>query len=106
MSEKILVKEVLIPKKANKVDYFKAAVYRIITPGKLVFGECEKAEHSTLNDPKITAMIKQAVPGYRSYLLRLEIDSNINQHILDDATLSTQQKVERISEGIRKYVIV
>lgn len=103
MAGKIKVREVLFPKKASKMDYFKAAVYSIIAPGKLIFSECDK-EVATLDEPKITAIIKNAVPGYNSHLLSLEIESNISQWIIDDETLSIEEKVERIANGIRKYV--
>ena len=104
MENKILVKEVLFPKKATRIDYFKAAVYRIITPGKIIFTECDR-RNATLDDPKLKAIIKKSVPGYNSALLRLEIESNVNQHILDDTSLSVEKKIERISNSIRKYVV-
>ncbi len=104
MKEKILIKEVLFPKKATRIDYFKAAVYRIITPGRIVFIECDR-QQATLDDPKLKAVIKNAVPGYNSTLLKLEIESNVNQHIIEDSSLSIEEKVERISDSIKKYVI-
>lgn len=106
MSKKIIVKEILFPRKANRIDYFKAAVYSIISEEKLVFTECEKREESHLEDAKTNAIIKAAVPGYNSTLMRLEIESNINQHIIDDTTLDLNQKIMKIADSIRRYVQV
>ncbi len=109
MEEKImegqnLTKEIFFPKKATRIDYFKAAVYRIITPGRIIFTECDR-QQATLDNPKLKAIIKKAVPGCRSAILRLEIESNVRQHIIEDENLSIERKIELISNSIRKYVI-
>lgn len=104
MTKKIVVKETLFPKKANKVDYFKAAVYYIISDFKPIFIECDKRNDSDLEDSRINAKIKAAVPGYNSTLLKLEIESNINQYIIDDKLLDLNQKIIKIADSIRRYV--
>lgn len=106
MANKIVIKETLFPKKANRVDYFKAAVFYIISENKPVFIECEKRNDSHLEDAKINAIIKASVPGYNSTLMRLEIESNINQHIIDDKSLDLNQKIMKIADSIRRYVQV
>lgn len=106
MANKIVIKETLFPRKANRVDYFKAAVLYIISEDKPKFVECEKRKDSHLEDAKTNAIIKSAVPGYNSTLMRLEIESNINQHIIEDTTLDLNQKIMKIADSIRRYVQV
>lgn len=105
-AKKIVIKEVLFPKKADRVDFFKAAVLYILSDSnpKPVFVECERREESELENPKVKAVIKAAVPGYNSTLMRLEIESNINQHIIDEDSLELNQKIEKIADSIRRYV--
>lgn len=104
MAKKIVIREILFPKKAERVDFFKAAVVYIISDAKPVFIECEKREESQLENAKVKAMIKSAVPGYNSTIMRLTIDCNINQHIIDDERLNLNQKIEKIADSIRRYV--
>ena len=106
MSEKIVTKEISFPRKANKVDYFKAAVFYIISDSKPVFIECEKREKSHLENAKLNAIIKKAVPGYNSTIMKLAIDYNINEYIIDDENLDLNQKIIKIADSIRKYVQV
>jgi len=101
---KIVIQEVMFPRKADTVDYFKAAVFYLISDTKPVFTLCESRNESELEDPRIKALIKNAVPGYNSTLMRLEINSNINEHIIKDDSLELNQKIQKISDSIRKYV--
>lgn len=105
-TKKIVIKQILFPKKADRVDFFKAAVFYILADSnaKPIFIECEKREESELEDPKVKAIIKAAVPGYNSTLMRLEIESNVNQYIIDDNSLDLNQKIEKIADSIRRYV--
>ena len=54
-AKKIVIKEVLFPKKADRVDFFKAAVLYILSDSnpKPVFVECERREESELENPKV-----------------------------------------------------
>ena len=105
-TKKIVIKQILFPKKVDRVDFFKAAVFYILADSnaKPIFIECEKREESELEDPKVKAIIKAAVPGYNSTLMRLEIESNVNQYIIDDNSLDLNQKIEKIADSIRRYV--
>ena len=103
MSEKA---KTLFPKKANKVDYFKAAVFYIISNDKPVFIECERRDESHLEDAKLKAIIKQAVPGYNSTIMNLTINCEINEYIIADKNLDLNQKITKIADSIRKYVVI
>lgn len=105
-TKKIIIKEVLFPKKATRVDFFKAAVFYIISDVKPVFVECEKREESELENPKLKAIIKKAVPGTNSTIMGLEIYSNINEHIINDVNLDLNEKISKIADSIRRYVQV
>lgn len=104
MTKKISIKEVSFPKKADRVDYFKAAVLYIISDFKPVFIECDDRSRSELESAKTKAVIKSAVPGFNSTLMRLEILTNVNQYIIDDESLDLNQKITKIADSIRKYV--
>lgn len=100
------ISKVLFPKKANRTDYFKAAVLYIISENIPTFEYCEERKKSHLEDAKVKALIKAAVPGYNSTLMHMEIVTNVHMHIIDDATLDLNQKISKIADSIRKYVYV
>lgn len=98
--------KVSFPKKAERVNYFEAAVIYILTEGKTDFYYSDNNKESMLDSPKIKAIIKSVVPGHNSVLLNLEILSNVNQHIIEDDNLTLNQKIEKISKSIKRYVII
>lgn len=103
--EKLNLKEVTIPKKSDRLEYFKAAVLYVLTNGDITFQYAKDKEVSILDDDNVKAIIKEAVPGHNSVLLNLEIMSNVNKHIIEDENLSLDEKVVRVSKSIKKYVI-
>lgn len=104
--EKLNLTVVTFPKKADRLEYFKAAVLYILTDGDVSFEYAKENEMSTLDDGNVKAIIKEAVPGHNSTLLNLEIMSNVNKHIIKDETLSLDEKIARISRSIKKYVLI
>lgn len=104
MSKEINITKSKFPKKAVKEDYFKAAVLYLVSNTKPIFSLCEKREETDIDDPKIKAIIKAAVPGHNSTLMHIEIMTNVNQHIIDDQSLDLNQKIAKIADSIRKYV--
>lgn len=98
------IKVVYFPKKPNKMAFFKAAVLYTLKEGAIVFKDCKNDNDSTLEEPQVKAIIKAAVPGYKSQLLNLEIMCNINDSILNNPNLDTRRKISTIAQSIRKYV--
>lgn len=100
------LKKVSFPKKAEKIDYFKAAVLYIIKDGALAFYECKDNEESTFDDAMIKSILKQAVPGYNSVLLNMEIMCHVNDSIIENKNLDLRRKISSIADSIEKYVVL
>ena len=100
------IEKVYFPRNAERVDYFKAAVLYIIKDGAIRFEECSDEMQSTLEEPQVKAVMKQAVPGNNSTLLNLEIMCNVNDHIIKSEKLDLRRKISTIASSIEKYVVV
>ncbi len=105
-----LPKEIVVGNGLSKVDYFGLAVlwnlYPVDEKPEIRKAERNKKENLTLKDKDVLKIIKEAVPGHNSFLLHLEIETNINEQIIDDMSLSLTEKTERLAKSIKKYVVV
>lgn len=108
MQKELNLSEIVFPNSGDgRLTYFKAAVLWVLSgENKPTVRRAEKGEKSTFEDPEIIKMISAAVPGQNSYLMDLTIKSNVNEYVISEAKYSLEEKVRRVADSIKTFVVV
>lgn len=89
-----------------------AVLYKLAEKSNPSVVEETSEKHPSLEDAKLMALVKQAVPGIgkmntrSSYLFDLNVRTNINEQAIESKSLSYEEKLERIADSIEKFVII
>lgn len=117
---RVELKEIVIPAglfnskdlKVRELIHRYAVLYKLAERANPNVIEQTAEKQPSLEDAKLMALVKQAVPGIgrlntrSSYLFDLNVRTNINEQAIESKTLSYKEKLERIADSIEKFIII
>ena len=119
-ANRINLEEIVIPRglfnskdlKIRELIHRYAVLYKLAEKSNPCVVEQTAEKTPSLENPKLMALIKEAVPGIgkentqSSYLFALNVRTNINEQVIESKTLSEKEKLEKIAKAIEKFVII